>query len=184
VRAAIIWAALCVATGCGETGQTSSSGLDSGGDGPSLNVYIGEVDPSGCLLRGLPLDDSGQAGCKVLEAQLGVCNCSAPARVTPEFALASAVRKALGQSGACDQAGAPRCDDFCVCELAQLSGASLASCQNDAQPSGDGWCAIDPSHDAGGAGLLVDCPASTIARLRFVGSAVPTDGARLFVTCG
>jgi hypothetical protein len=92
----------------------------------------------------------------------------------------------------CDQDGAPACDDFCFCDLAQFSGMQLLTCEGAETDPGTqfGFCYVDATVDADGDGqpdgnpaLLARCDASARRILRYMGAGVPASDALLFIAC-
>jgi hypothetical protein len=95
--------------------------------------------------------------------------------------LDRAVRRQLTQ----DQSNIDvSCDKLCVCELTQLEGPALTSCQNDPDASAPpGFCYIDPSQGVGSATLVSDCPATGQRSLRYLGDRAPGNGSFWFIGC-
>jgi len=156
-----------------------------------------------CLPRPLvPADEpkdgleTGQVPCKVIEAVLpqngGVCSCPTDARrADTTDVLRKAVLDKLKEGESCgDTAGQTKCEDFCTCELLQLTGSQaggdLNKCQNDASPpTTPGYCYInaDPNEvPVGNPELVKDCSADSKRLLRFVGD-TPAPGAIALVAC-
>jgi hypothetical protein len=70
----------------------------------------------------------------------------------------------------------------CFCEITQVTGAALHSCQNDVAPTGaDGWCYIDET--TGNPALVSSCPVSERHEVRLVGGGKQAPSSVLFVTC-
>jgi hypothetical protein len=145
------------------------------------------VDRMRAKLRGpcLPVSLTmvgGKVSCALLEGftpAAGACNCDAdaryPGRVTAPDSLVTPEMKALYG---------------CVCQIQQLDGALLASCQNDAvmNAAANGWCYVDPAQstasDAGGPCTIVSACAEAERRIvRFSISARPRPGATAFFSC-
>src|SRR5262249_47987715 len=61
-------------------------------------------------------------------------------------------------------------DGSTYCEVKQLTGDEGRSCRDDANPTGDGWCYIDPARGLGAAGLVQMCAPDAQRRVRFVGA--------------
>jgi hypothetical protein len=136
-----------------------------------------------CLTRPLTARKDGTVSCVVIEARQshGEACCSGAARrpVDPEHAAAMEEAKNDPSTKGAD----------CFCEIDQLSGDDLLSCQHDtsvvpANASGehlDGWCYVDQTT---GAPSLVDgCAAGEKYKLRFVGAGQPASDAVTFITC-
>jgi hypothetical protein len=101
--------------------------------------------------------------------------------------LRDAILKKLKDNGTCDQPMGTACSTYCTCEIAQLSGNDLNTCQNDA--NGDalppGYCYINAAPNetpVGNPELVKDCSADSKRLLRFVGH-TPTPGAIALVAC-
>ena len=157
-----------------------------------------------CLPRALVPNNSdmvqeglepNQVPCKVIEAVLptggaGSCSCATnPNRVDTTDVLRTAVLNKLEVGQSCTNKGTPGvtpCSDFCTCELLQLKGADLQSCQNDATaPNVPGYCYVNAAPNepnVGNPDLVKDCSADSKRLLRFVGS-TPAAGAIALVAC-
>ena len=137
-----------------------------------LKTVIGKQ----CLPRTLVLDTNGQANCLVIEARDpkgGACSCAGPARKGVDMANQPAVAEAQEEH--------PELAKDCFCEVVQVQGAALTSCQNDLVSSNaDGWCYVDEDH--GNKALVQGCPATEQHEVRFVGDGVPTDAVD-FILC-
>ena len=119
-----------------------------------------------CLPRPLVPNDTdmvqvglepGQVPCAVIEAVLpqngAACACDANQNrlsldgsdgrdAKPELRDAVLAKLRAGQS--CDGDGQTACASFCTCELAQLKGGQLESCQNDSTPPNvPGYCYVN-----------------------------------------
>ena len=138
-----------------------------------------------------PEVEVGQVPCAVVEAVLpngGACSCTTnPNRTDASPELRAAVLNKLRQEQTCGTgAGATPCEDYCTCTLAQLSGAELTSCQNDASPPATpGYCYVNAAPNepnVGNADLVKDCSADSKRLLRFVGD-TPAAGAIALVAC-
>jgi len=143
--------------------------------------------------------EPGQVPCAVVEAVLpqngAACACDAGEnRISLEKSdtrearpeLRNAVLAKLKEGGSCGIAGGTPCADFCTCELKQLSGDQLRSCQNDAiAPDVPGYCYINaaPNEPPVGNPVLVEkCSADSKRLLNFVGG-TPAPGAIALVAC-
>ncbi len=79
--------------------------------------------------------------------------------------------------------------DDCFCEIEQLDGADLSTCQNDTNvvpvsadmTPVDGWCYVDQS--LGAPSLLDGCATGQKYKVRFVGAGQPGSDAVTFITC-
>jgi hypothetical protein len=137
--------------------------------------------------------EDGQVPCAVVEAVLpsgGGCNCDPNQNrvdVTDRPELRTAVLKKLESSNTCGNAADQTpCDNFCTCELKQLSGGDLQRCQKDeAAPNVPGYCYINAAPNephVGNEALVSDCSADQKRLLRFVGD-TPARGAIALVAC-
>jgi hypothetical protein len=135
--------------------------------------------------------EPGQVPCAVIEAVLpqgGGCVCDPNQNRTglearPE--LRTAVLNKLRQGGTCGTSGGTPCDDFCTCELEQLSGQELDACQtSESPPATPGYCYVEPFADPpiGDPVLVKDCTADSKRLLRFVGD-TPAPGAIALIAC-
>jgi hypothetical protein len=117
------------------------------------------------------VDANGQVSCiayQYFPAGSAECECTDPGR-KPVAALPASITDSVYKSGQC--ASDPCCQDLCFCELVQLSGAELTTCQNETAPSPEpaGWCYVDPSQGAGSADLVASCPPGEQRQLRVLG---------------
>jgi hypothetical protein len=84
---------------------------------------------------------------------------------------------------------APKDDNAwnCFCEILQLSGDELTTCEDNEDPAasaqGNGWCYIDATVGIGNPALVEGCPANERRLVRFVGEGEPVTGSTVFVTC-
>jgi hypothetical protein len=147
----------------------------------------------------------GQVPCAVIEAVLpqggAACNCDATHHRTaldgtngtekrPQ--LRDAVLQKLRSDKVCDITGGNACTDYCTCELDQLAGADLTSCQNDDPPPAvEGYCYVNDAPNephvgntkkAQGIDLVKSCADDSKRLLRFVGG-TPAAGAIALVAC-
>jgi hypothetical protein len=76
------------------------------------------------------------------------------------------------------------CENLCLCELQQLSGAELESCQTDPEtPDVPGFCylnAVPGEVHAGDAELAAECVGAAARRIRFSGDAPAANIALLY----
>jgi hypothetical protein len=143
------------------------------------------VDRMRAKLRGpcLPVAlraTGGKVSCALLEGftPSGACTCANdaryPGRVTAPDSLVTPEMKALYG---------------CVCQIAQLDGADLASCQNDAviAAAANGWCYVDPAQAVGDASgpcaMVGSCAEGERRLIRFSATARPRPGATAFLNC-
>lgn len=115
-----------------------------------------------CFPRSLPVGSNGQISCEVMAFRNdnSSCRCDEPGFRAPPSSRLSAMKDQLHESGACDIAGKPACDDYCGCELIQKSGSALEACQQEEGAlTGDaGWCYLDPDAGAGNPAIVANCP--------------------------
>lgn len=137
--------------------------------------------------------EPGQVPCAVVEAVVpegGSCSCDPGQRrksVEDRPELRQAVLKKLASSNTCGTAPGQRpCEEFCTCELEQLTGAELQACQNnDSPPDVAGYCYINAAPNepqVGNPNLVKECSADQKRLLRFVGG-TPARGAIALVAC-
>jgi hypothetical protein len=144
--------------------------------------------------------EPGQVPCAVIEAVLpqngAPCSCNpATNRIALDGSdpahparpqLRDAVLKKLSDGQSCGAKGGTPCESYCTCELAQLQGPNLMSCQQDASPpSVPGYCYINAAPNepnVGNPDLVKDCSADSKRLLRFVGD-TPAKGAIALVAC-
>ncbi|HEU5072886.1 MAG TPA: hypothetical protein VFU02_01910, partial [Polyangiaceae bacterium] len=112
----------------------------------------------------------------------GDCDCAAAGFEAIDEAAAASVASMLEFE--CDFRLAPDCRKACACQLPQLSGGALRTCQTDALASGlDGWCSIDPSQNVGDPQFVSDCRVGYPRTLRLLGRFEGLAGENLFLTC-
>ena len=129
----------------------------------------------------------GKLPCVVVEAlpAEGGCSCGAERRAPASLEAQRLVRAQLTEREQCGVEGAPSCDSFCFCELAQAEGDNLDRCLNDELGSDTpGYCYVDPfgSPPQGNPALVKDCGSSP-RKIRFVGPDTPAPGAFAFIAC-
>jgi len=170
--------------------QLSDSNAADYGYRPSIKAIIDRLKTAlggQCLPRTLVPDEKGLTPCLILEARLdgGCGDCSAPPGRKPvdeahlpavEAAKADPIYQNVDTS------------KLCFCEIVQLEGDALATCQNDLNdnPGGvDGWCYIDATiaPPTGNPELVAECPSTEQRIIRFVGQAEAQPGATQFITC-
>lgn len=130
-----------------------------------------------CLSRDLKPNAAGQVQCIVLEATAAPTSCSCEgagrAPVAPEHH--PAVQEAMRQKGMQES------ELDCFCEVQQLTGDALTTCQNDLDPeAADGWCYTDAN--VGNPELVEMCTAQPRI-IRLMGEVQPRPDARHFITC-
>jgi hypothetical protein len=133
-----------------------------------------------CLWKRLPIDDSGRTPCRVIEitfGETGACSCDTPrGRVEPGRAVSEAVLAYLDAGFFCGEGTSLSCEDFCVCEVEQLSGDDLETCRNSTADPGnlDGFCYVD--EETANPELVSDCEVGSSGQrqnLRFMGGKAP-----------
>jgi hypothetical protein len=170
-----------VASTCPKVSDTRS---ESYGYRPAMDALAGRVAKQlgrSCLGTPLQVDSAGRVGCSVVTATTGSCSCDAAAGLSAVQPVAAGeLHSALERVGYCG-AGLP-CSQVCLCELTQLEGAALTSCQNDPQPGDEpGFCyvsAVQGQDNVGAAELAADCVGGPPRRIRFSGGA-PGEGVAL-----
>lgn len=123
---------------------------------------------------GVSSDDPsrGQVQCRVLEVGTeAACDCAA--RGQARHAVDAATLPAdIGAAGTC------------VCELEQLSGDALHSCQSAGRDADvDGWCYVSPAQGLGASDLVTACPPDRQQALIFAGAGTPVDQTTIFELC-
>jgi hypothetical protein len=155
---------------------------DDYGYNPAVAALIDRVTNSvvrRCLPRPLPLDEAGRVPCQVVQAfpRPGEgCGCGAWGMVDiGDPTLADAVQSKLEDLGQCGSAD-PKCAALCRCELPQLAGPALATCQNTEQTADlAGFCYVSADEPAAGnAEFVRDCPATGRRDLRILRGAPKT----------
>ena len=148
-----------------------------------------------CLPRKLEPDTNpgsdtfGQVDCSVVEAVIdtdGDCACDgAKGRSLIESPdLREAVREELEGHGKCGGDSNVRCSSYCLCEVRQLAGAELTSCQAGSKdPNIYGYCYVDADQEIGNPELVAQCPATQKRLLRWVGEGLPANGSSMMMAC-
>jgi hypothetical protein len=141
-----------------------------------------------CLPRPLDTKLDGSVPCQVIEATWGggSCDCSSLGR-TPlvNASVESAVHDELAARTLCGPQTGVSCSDYCLCEIAQLEGDDLLSCQYQATDPGSvyGFCYVGAEEGAPPSPLLAACPATQQQFIRFMGEGLPAPGAQAFLAC-
>ena len=162
-----------------------------------LQAFLG--NGGSCLNQSLPVDESGRATCRLIEARAvpeGSCACDGAKGRRSIPSEDSGLLKAIEADPAAELYGLS-----CFCELEQLTNTdaqgnatgALDACQESlagfpADASGeivDGWCYVDATTTpvTGNPKLVKDCSETRKRTLRFVGKGAPKDGAKLYLTC-
>ena len=148
-----------------------------------------------CLPRALnpetdPDSDSfGQVACKAVEATPGTgnaCSCDTAKGRSPIDAAAvrQSVRTELQNELLCGGNTGIDCNSYCLCEINQLKGAELTSCQAGNEASDVyGYCYVDEDQHIGDPALVEKCPDTQKRLLRFAGEGVPAAGSTLVMAC-
>ena len=135
-----------------------------------------------CLAEALPHANDGRAECVLWQLRHGDCDCEAAGLEFVDEAAAESVAHTVEFE--CSFRLAEGCDRACACQLPQLSGAALGSCQTDALVSGiDGWCSIDQSQNVGDPQFVSDCRVGHPRTLRLLGKLEALRDQDLFLTC-
>jgi hypothetical protein len=153
-----------------------------------------------CLPR--PIETNPTTGtvlCKVIEAQASGCgDCSAAGRTPADASILPAVQAQLAEIGQCSDGTdptdtRPSCKTWCECEINQLAGSDLQTCQAGTGTTA-GYCYIDAAAETmnpGAAGAiaaaLAKCDATQQQLLKFVDAdethKTPAQGAIAFIAC-
>jgi hypothetical protein len=147
-----------------------------------------------CLPRPLAPEENQEVPCTVVEALIpppgGMCGaCGEDGRRPlegPTANVTGAVIEELTAKGLCGEGTGVNCDEYCMCEIIQFTGADLDACQD--QPIDDetrsGYCYVDRSPENEAADeLLKDCPDTQQQIIRFMGDDTPKAGAIGFIAC-
>ena len=166
---------------------------DNDGDGGTDLVaggrrnYVVKTVSGDCLPRPLS-SENGAVSCTMIEAELpsgAGCSCDASRGRAPisEAGIRRAVEQELAASVRCGGDSDVACASYCMCELAQLSGAMLEACRTEpVVPAGSyGYCYVEQG--VGDPSLVAGCPATQMQRIRFVGEGVPSPGAVMYIAC-
>jgi hypothetical protein len=204
-----VWLGVAVGSACGSGSSSAGGAGGAAGNAPVQNVFVGQIrgvsDGHVCLPRPLTLDASNHFGnerqtCSIIEfhpAPASGCACdSARGRLSLSGVTATypaAVLETFRGLAACDTANTLACSDYCPCELEQLSGDALLTCETSVVDPGGlfGVCYIDPQIDLDHDGtpdsnpdILDVCPDDLQRMLRFMGAGVPASDALLSIACG
>ena len=140
-----------------------------------------------CLSREVAVND-GRVACTVMEVTLrpdgcGSCDPTLGRRPLAGAGLRSALEEEMQPLGLCGPGPGVPCEHFCACELQQLEGSDLVTCQNASTLPSEphGYCYVDEEN--GAPALLSTCPAGSKRILRFTGDDTPAEGALVFVAC-
>ncbi len=176
-----------VASTCPKTADLVSASY---GYRPAMDALAGRVAKQigrSCLNRDAKADATGRTACGVITASSGAGACSCPAAQglsKPPANAVAPVLKQLESVGYCGPGMA--CDSLCLCELAQLDGADLTTCQTaDQPPQAPGFCylnAVKGEVHAGSATLAQACVGAAPRRIRFTGG-TPADSSIALLYC-
>jgi hypothetical protein len=142
-----------------------------------------------CLGEPLPVADDGRAACMLVEVsrnETEACDCEAAGRRALAPDISNGLRAELKSQQWCGEKGGTPCDSLCLCEMPQLSGDDLRSCQNDPEPPpAVGFCYLNAMPDepnVGSPALLQNCSLGEQRLVRFTGGA-PAPGAYTLALC-
>ena len=145
-----------LALSCGETASDDGARHCGVGTEEFVAPMISEriEDPS-CLPRALGVRDDGSLMCsnyllEVLAA--GDCSCDAPGRAPSHPDVVGSIVASERALGNCDIEGRPECADLRICEILRVADEDLASCLNEQNPTGAGFCYLDAEVDLNGDG--------------------------------
>jgi hypothetical protein len=171
--------------------QVNDRDLDNYGYRSAIGALVDQLKNkiSGpCLPRTLDRDADGHVNCLLIEARNtgGACSCDpAQARIAVSPKHATAIDLAKQRS--------PGNDWDCFCEIPQLDGDDLATCQNDVSDkpinasgeSVDGYCYIDGTTEpaVGNPIHVATCRENERRRIRLVGKAEPAKNSTLVALC-
>jgi hypothetical protein len=164
-----------VASACPKSADLASAAY---GYRPAMDALAGRVARQigrSCLTTDAEAGPDGRTACQLVTASTdAACSCSATQGLSAVSDEAKQpVLDQLAAVGYCGPGMA--CENLCLCELQQLSGADLQSCQTAAQaPDVPGFCylnAVPGETPAGDAELAAECVGSAPRRIRFSGGA-------------
>jgi hypothetical protein len=156
------------------------------GYNPAVNALVDRLRTKlrgRCLPRQLEMDSAGAAPCIILEGWNVAGNVDCPCegdtqhlgRITADPGTITAeIRE----------------DYACICEIKQLEGAQLSSCQNNVtmDPTANGWCYVDPAQSQSAditepCKIVANCGRTEKRIIRFSQSAEPRAGGTAFIMC-
>jgi hypothetical protein len=142
-----------------------------------------------CLPRTLEVKDKGngpQANCLIVEADpKGGMTCDpGKARGDVQGEIADKVYERLQRTNNCTDVNGD-CRQFHLCEISPIAPNSgdYQSCLDSDNPSGDGWCYIDPAQGLGSDDQVAKCPETEKRKIRFAGYGAPGKGTVTFFAC-
>jgi hypothetical protein len=158
---------------------------------PFVSALVGGMQRSlvdRCQERELSVSEQDgelAADCIIVEADPNEAACdSAHVRGQVDAAIAKKLRERLQQANMCQDADGD-CLRFQLCEIAALTPgtADYQSCLESDNPSGDGWCYIDPDQGLGTRAQVERCPEHAQRKVRFAGRGSPRRGTATFLAC-
>jgi hypothetical protein len=160
------------------------------GYNPAMTALVARLKQSfsnRCLPRALPVSN-GRVSCTMMEVTqqpdaCGACDAATGRLPLTGTGLRSALDEQMQSSGLCGPGTNVPCETLCACQIAQLEGDDLATCQNASTLPTDlyGYCYVDEEN--GAQELLTACPAENKRFLRFAGDDTPAQGSFVFLTC-
>jgi hypothetical protein len=185
MRRAVI-ATLVLFSGCATGGEDEGSSCAVGTDSEPL-ARACYPEPLG-VVTDPEAGEYGRVPCVVIAAArsgTSFCDCARPGFRAATAEQADVAREQLEVGALCE---GTCCDDYCFCELLQLSGNALAACQDRASseapaPPTNGWCYIEPAAGFGDPSRIADCPSVQPQLVRFVPESVIADGQMSIVAC-
>jgi hypothetical protein len=182
---AAVTTSICPKDGVPDGGLPAGPGL---GYRPNMGALVERMQSwfgPLCLPRSFDVEPDGQIACRIAEAAFGSCDCSAPGRSDATPADLAQLEAQVESLGYCGGETGVACASLCACELAQLEGSALETCQNQSTDPGDlhGYCYVDPSAGAGNPALVQGCPTSQKRMLRFLGEDVPAADKLAMIVC-
>ena len=141
-----------------------------------------DPDPTGCLPRPLHVEVDGSVSCTVASATPSEnCDCTVQHLSIASLGLTNSVRTFLERQGTCGTPDTPACTSFCICELAQATGADLNRCR-DSETGASGpyaFCYADSALDSPAYSASTNCTDGTIRFLGFT----PVEGNQPLLAC-
>jgi hypothetical protein len=161
------------------------------GYNPAMDALVDrmrEALKARCFPRELPVRDDASVACTVVEARAPEqpCDCFGAGVGEVTEAVATSTRKAMQDQLLCGVPGTVDCASICLCEIPQLQGAALVSCQNDpAAPASPGFCYINGAEGeahVGNPALLGSCAPDALRLIRFTGRTLAR-GSTAWLSC-
>ncbi len=162
---------------------------------PAVDALVSDIQPlfrERCLPRPFPFDETtGVLSCTLVAVLQPGSSCDCTDSGFAELAdtdVAAQARDHLRLTQGCDTASGPSCDSLCTCEIPRLEGDAAEQCLEDpTPPSETGYCYINAEASeaqVGNPALVASCPPTSHRKLRFTGTAPPSDATTLLMCEG